>query len=322
MSESNDRLFTSIYKNLDNPASYSGVKRLFDKARSRNPNIKLNDVKKWLSGQNTYTLHRQARKKFLRERVHVYFIDENWEADLCDLTPMQKRNKGYKFLLTCIDVLSKYAWAVPLKDKSTKNVCDAFSHILSTSKRKPDKLRTDKGKEFVNKEFKNLLKERGIVFFTSQNEDIKCPVVERFNRTLKNKMFRYFTEKRTNTWINVLDKLVSNYNNTVHRSIKEKPVNVTFQNERAVYNTLYPEMRSKTRKPTYKIGDHVRISKFKQKFAKGYTPQWTEEVFVISKVIRRKTLPVYCLRDLHGQDIHGTFYEVEIQRVQKPTNDE
>src|SRR5437867_5691785 len=155
MSESNDRLFTSIYKNLDNPASYSSVKRLFDEARNRNPNIKLNDVKKWLSGQNTYTLHRQARKKFLRERVHVYFIDENWEADLCDLTPMQKRNKGYKFLLTCIDVLSKYAWAVPLKDKSTKNVCDAFSHILSTSKSKPDKLRMDKGKELVNKKFKN-----------------------------------------------------------------------------------------------------------------------------------------------------------------------
>ena len=145
--------------------------------------------------------------------------------DLADMQSMQKFNDGYRYLLVCIDVFSKYAWVVPLKNKTGLSLVDAFKTILSSG-RKPEKIITDQGTEFFNKHFKALLKDEDIELYNTYNET-KASVVERLIRTLKTRMWRYFTAKKTMRYIDTLPDLVYSYNHTVHPSIKRIPVDVT-----------------------------------------------------------------------------------------------
>jgi hypothetical protein len=156
-----DALFTSIYKNIENAASYGGVQALYTEAKKLDDSVTLGSVKQWLSGQDTYTLHKQATRNFMRNRIYVTSIDQQWEIDLADLSAIKEINDNYKFLLTCIDVLSKYAWVEPLKNKNATSICQAFKRIL-TEGRKPWTVRSDKGSEFVNKDFQKLLKNESI----------------------------------------------------------------------------------------------------------------------------------------------------------------
>jgi len=301
----------TLYTNLDYSTAFGGIKALYTEAKKHNPDLTLKDVKRWLISQDAYNLHKQAVGKFKRNRISVSFIDEQWELDLVSLENLSKINHGYKYILMCIDVFSKFLWAQPLKLKDAISICKAFQNIVNLG-RKPYKVRTDKGKEFVNSKFKNLLKSHDIEFYTSQNEDIKCPVVERVNRTIKSKMWRYFTYSSTYKWIDILDKLVHNYNYSYHRSIKEKPVNVNHDNQYQIWKTYYPSKVYNNAKLT--VGDHVRISKFRQKFDKGYIPRWTEEIFIVEKIVKRPFV-VYILKDQMGEEIEGTFYEEELQKV-------
>ena len=148
-----------------------------------------------------------------------------------DLSSLSRVNDNYKFLLTCIDVLSKYAWVVPMKDKSAKSVVDAVAYIFTTSKRMPNKIQGDKGQEFVNRKFKSFLKDHRVHFFSTENDDIKASVVERFNRALKSKMWRYFTYTRNKRYVDTLDDLVLSYNNRKHRTIPMSPSDVTTDDE-------------------------------------------------------------------------------------------
>lgn len=312
-----------VYTN--SPASYSSVNSLYKEAKRRDPNVTLKKVKQWLASKDTYTLHKPARRKFSRNRIRVSFIDEQWEVDLADLTSLHDQNDGYKWLLVCIDVLSKYAWVQPVKGKTGPQVATAIVQILDrAAPRKPLRIRSDKGGEFVNKQFKELLKDRYIDFITSQNEDTKCAIVERLNRTLKTRLWRYFTDKGTYKWIDVIQRLTDYYNNSRHRSIGCKPVEVTPENQLTIWRRLYPEqsgqepmgnIRSKVLDGPA-VGDHVRISKFKHVFEKGYLPNWTEEVFIVSKCLQRPR-ESYELKDLQNEPIIGTFYPEEIQKIDR-----
>ena len=146
---------------------------------------KRKDVQDWLSQQDLYTLHKPARRRYKRSRVIVSGINVQFQADLADVQNLSRYNKGYKYLLTCIDVFSKYAWTVPLKTKRGQELVKAFQTILSSG-RKPNKLQTDQGKEFVNEHFQKFLRHKNIHFFTT-NSGLKASVVDRYNRTLKNK---------------------------------------------------------------------------------------------------------------------------------------
>ena len=225
------------------------------------------------------------RKHYSRNRVIVGGIDHQWQADLVDLQSLSKYNNGYKYLLTCNDILSKFAWATLLKTKTGKELATAFETILKSG-RKPMRLQTDEGKEFLNRHFQALLSEKDIAFFTTHNET-KASVVERFNRTLKTKMWRYFTWKNTLNYLSILPKLLKNYNSSVHRSIKTKPILVTKNNEEQAWHTLYDNnMLSPGVKFKFKVGDQVRISKIKRKKAiyqdgrKRYSPFRNKSVVV------------------------------------------
>ena len=186
-----DSLLQELYFDTKKPVAFTVVLPLYRYAKKLLPSIKLSQVKSWLEQNETYTLHKPVRYNFRRNRVIVDGIDDQWQADLVDVSSLARFNKGYRFLLTCIDVFSKFAWVVPLKDKTSKTLVTAFKSILDKG-RAPDKLQTDKGMEFLNRLFQEFVKRDDIGFFTT-NSEMKASIIERFNRSLKTRMWKYFT---------------------------------------------------------------------------------------------------------------------------------
>ena len=211
-----------------------------------------------------------------------------------------KYNKASKYLLGAIGLFSKYSWVIPIKDKKGVSIVNAFRKILNDSNRKPNKIWVDQESEFYNKSFKNFLKTNNIEMYSTYNEG-KSVVAERF-RTLRNKIFKHMTGISKNVYFNVLDDIVDKYNNT--------------KNEIYVTGDSYAEYNENSNKkdPRFKVGDHVRISKYKNIFAKRYTPNWSKEVFVISKI--KNAVPwTYVINDFNGEEITGSFYEKELQKT-------
>ena len=252
-------------------------------------------------------LHKPIIRKFEKRKVYSTFKDNIWGADLADMQLLSKYNKGIRFLLCAIDIFSKYAWVVPLKDKKCISIVKAFQIILKQSNRKPNKIWVDKGSEFYNDYFKKWLRDNDIVMYSTHNEG-KSVVAERFIRTLKGKIYKYMTSISKNVYIDKSDDIMDEYNNTYHTTIKMKPIDVK---DNTYFNTS-KEINIKD--PKFKVGDHVRISKYKNIFAKGYMPNWSEEVFVIKKV--KNSVPwTYVMNDLNNEEITGTFYEKELQKT-------
>ena len=297
-----------MYQNPEQPASFGGVNALYRALKGR---VKVKNIQKWLQAKDSYTLHKPLRHKFPRNRVIVGGLNEQFQSDLVDMQSLANFNDGYKYLLTCIDILSKYAWAIPLKDKKSTSIKNALEKIFK--ERKPQILQSDDGKEYTNRLIQQYLKKNNINFFTTNNAT-KASVVERFNRTLKTKMWKYFTEMNTKRYIDVIDKLMHSYNHTWHRSIKMEPASVNVNNQSQVWKTLYENDKTPAMKSNFKVGDTVRISKQKLRFEKGYEQNWTVEIFTIHKIISRVPV-VYKLTDLAGEIIKGTFYEQELQKV-------
>ena len=166
-------------------------------------------------------LHTPIKRNFTRRRVIINHIDNIWAADLVDMQKVSKWNRRYKYLLMVIDVFSKYGWIIPLKDKKGESVTNAFKTILNKG-RKPQYLWVDKGKEFYNKHLKDLLEKYNIQIYSTENEE-KSSVVERWNRTIKNKMWKQFTIQGNTQYLDMLPKILKQYNNTKHSSIKMTP---------------------------------------------------------------------------------------------------
>ena len=265
-------------------------------------NIKLTPQNQQLAEE----LHKPIIRKFEKRKVHAAFKDNIRGTDLADMQLLSKYNKGIRFLLCVIDIFSKYAWVVPLKDKKGISIVKAFQSILKQSNRKPNKIWVDKGSEFYNAYFNKWLQDNDTVMYSTHNEG-KSVVAERSIRTLKSKIYKCMTSISKNVYINKVDDIVNEYNNTYHTTIKMKPIDVknnTYINTSKIIN--YKD-------PKFKVGDRVRISKYKNIFAKGYMPNWSEEVFVIKKV--KNTVPwTYVINDLNGEEIIGTFYEKELQK--------
>ena len=229
-------------------------------------------------------LHKPCIRKFKRRKMYFSFNDNIWGVDLADMQLIIKLNEG-KYLLCVIDLFSKYAWVVPLKDKKGASIVNAFQSILNNSKRKPNKIWVDYGSEFYNNVFKIFLKDNDISVYSTHNEG-KSVIFERFIKTLKNKIYKHMTTVVKNVYFDDLDDIVDKYNNTYHSLIKMKPKDVTDS------SFVKYSQESNEKDPKFKTGNHVRISKYKNIFAKGYTPNWSEEIFVVKKIKK------YCALDL------------------------
>ena len=252
-------------------------------------------------------LHKPIIENFKRRKVYSSFKDNIWGADLADMSLISKFNKGIKYLLCVIDLFSRYAWVIPLKNKKGGSIVEGFQSIFKNLGRKPNKIWVDHGSELYNNKFKRFLKENDIEMYSTFNEG-KSVIVEGFIKTLKNKIYKHMTYIGKNVYFDVLDDIVRKYNNTVHSSIKLKPKDVK-------YDSFVEYIEESNKKdPKLKVGDHVRISKYKYIFAKGYTTNWSEEVFFVNKV--QNTVPwTYLINDLNGEQIMGSFYEKELQKT-------
>lgn len=259
-------------------------------------------------------LHKPIRRNFERRHTIIKGIDDLWQADLAQLDYYSNSNKNYKFILVVIDCFSKYVWAQPLKSKHANEVAKAFESILA-GKRRPKNLQTDRGTEFFNSKFKKIMVNHKIHHYSTFTSK-KAAIVERVIRTLKGKLFKYFSLNGTYQWINILPEIVCQYNNTRHRTIGIKPIEVNKRNENHILKSVYSFVKVAPilRKNTFAIGEIVRISKIKHIFEKGYTPNWTTELFKIAKV--QITNPVtYLLKDLEDNPIRGAFYQEELQKA-------
>ena len=309
-----DKILKNIYYNLKNPYAYTSQSNVYRAVKKSHPQIKKVQVVKWFRKQLSATLHKPVRYRFPRNKTIVMNIDDQYQADLCDLTSIAKDNDGYKFILTVINCFSRLAFAIALKSKHGKVVSEALDTIFRQHVCK--RFQSDKGTEFYNVHVQKVLDHYKIVRWGSENDDVKCAIVERFNRTLKSRMFKYFTAQNTRRYIEVLPSLVHGYNNTVHRSIKMAPANVTKKDQLRLRKILYSTQVAK-KGYKYSIGDLVRISKARVVFRKGYLPNWTDEIFL---VVDQHKIPqsVYTIQDYRGELIKGKFYEHELQRVENP----
>ena len=300
----------SIYFDPRNPASFGSAREL-----QRASGQDIFKVKDWLKEQNAYTLHKTVKRKFPRRKVIVGGIDHQWQCDLVDVARF--KNKNTKFLLTVIDVFSKYAWVVPVKDKTNKTMIEAFSHILRTSQRKPFKLQSDHGTEFKGKPFQEFLSKHHIEWFATKNMDTKATIVERFNRSLMGRLARYMTHKGTNLFTPVLQTFVASYNNKVHSSTGFAPSKVDKFNSEEVWQNLYEKekgTKSSLKEVAIPLHTPVRLVKEKKTFRKSYKQGWTDEVFYVAKVLRTRPI-TYVVKDFQDEIVEGTFYKQELQAV-------
>lgn len=303
-----------VYYDPKHSAGFASVEKL-----AKATAVPKKKVKQWLKAQPTYTLHRSARKIYPTRKYIVHDLDEQWQADLADVALIAKQNGGYTFILTVIDLFSRYAWARPLKNKSGKEVESAFRDIFREG-RIPKRIQTDQGKEFENREVRNLFREHNIELFSVKSA-YKAAIVERFNRTLKTKLWRYFTMNLSQDWRKVLQDVVTSYNNSIHRMIGRKPSSITSDNAHEVREQDYDKMKRPKGKDDVKVGEKVRISKVKSVFAKGYLPNWTEEVFTVESVNRKYSPITYKLKDYKNEIIEGSFYRHEIQPITQSDDD-
>ena len=250
-------------------------------------------------------LHQPVIKKFNKRKVYSQFKDNIWGVYLADMQSLSRKNKGIKYLLCVIDLYSKYAFVIPLKYKKGISIVNAFDKIIKHSERKPNKISVDQGSEFYNNNFKKWLSDNNIIMCSTYNEG-KSVVAERFIRTLKNKLYKHMTATGKNVYYDVLDDIVNEYNNTKHSTIKMKPIDV--KDNKRVYIDEHNEKDIR-----FKVGDRVRISKFKNIFAKGYAPNWSREIFIVNKI--NDTVPyTYNIKDLNDEEIIVSFYDRELQK--------
>ena len=259
-------------------------------------------------------LHRPIRKHFTKRYVFVRNVDDIFGADLIDMRALSKQNKGYKYILMVEDIFSKYGWAVPLKTKTGIAVRDALKQIFK--QHVPKKLWTDAGREFYNTEVKTLLKKHDITLYSTENEE-KCSVVERWNRTIKTKLWKYFTANHTHKYIDVLDALIEKYNNTVNRAIGMTPTEARKpSNHGAVFRHLYFKKMAKLgeKKPKFQIGDKVRLGVKKDLFEKSYIINWSDKIYTIKRVFATRPI-TYKVEDDKGVEHKGKFYEQDLQKT-------
>ena len=307
-----------LYTDSKFPGSFGGRKQFYREVRKLYPLVKYKDVEKFLIANDTYTLHKPVKSTRIYRRVYTKFIGYLYQVDLVDMSAYSRENDGYNWIITCIDTFSKKAWVFKTKDKKGLSVTTAMKSLLE--EKRPSKIQFDEGKEFLNRNFLGLLKRNDIKHYSTYS-DAKCSIVERFNRTLKTRMFRAFTAQGNHRYIDILQDLVDGYNNSKHRSIGMAPNEVNLGNQNAVRKMLYADESKRRRQKRLqrnllKLDQSVRVTRKKGIFQKGYEQSYSYEVFKITQI--KNTYPTtYGISDYKGEPVLGSFYKEELQVVDK-----
>ena len=323
---------TRLYYRSDSPAAYGGLDRLWYYAKHLG--FLKKDVKRWLVDQVPYTKVRELSKKRKHfEPTYADEVDGQWQADLLDMSFVSRQNKGVKYLLVVEDVLSRFALVQPLKDKKGPTVTNAFKKILKANKDNPPRrLQTDKGTEFYNRPFQKLLEKYHVRHFSTEGDN-KATLVERLNKTLKQKIIHFFISTKQYHYLSQLQNFVLGYNRTPHSAHGIPPQDVDVWNQGEVHDTLYGDMikrwlaqrrqqlstTTSSSSSSLKKGDHMRTTIAHQTFQRRYYGRWTEEIFKISSVVSNLGKESqFRLEELDGSPIKGRYYARELQKVTKP----
>ena len=236
------------------------------------------------------------KKYYPTNKTDVYYIDNIWSLDILDLKDYgPENNRGYRYVLVTIDNFSKFGWTIPLKNKNAQTIKDSFENILTSSKRKPNLIETDRGKEFYNNIFQDFLNKNNIRLY-SRNSSYGAVFAERFNRTIRDLLKKIVFEQGDAKWIDILPTITKQYNNRIHSSTKLSPKDASLKkNEGYVYKNLL-DKRKKV-KPKYEIGDLVRTADLKKTFSKGDTTNWSYKMYKITE-INNDTIPSYKIDNL------------------------
>jgi len=242
---------SDLYYDEDSPAGFSTLRKLraaeVAESKKKGKPQYVAATRAWLEEQDAYTLHRPVRKRFARNPYTVTNVGGVWECDLLDVQSYAKYNDNYSYILYVIDVFSKYLYLIPVKTKSGPAVTSAFRSIFDDKpqipSRRPIWVRTDKGKEFLNKDFQDMLRDEGIQFQVCRNPDVKCAVVERAQRTIRDRLYKYLTYKNSFRYIDVLPKIVWAYNDTVHSTTGMAPSRVTDSDVLAIWKRMNSRRR-------------------------------------------------------------------------------
>jgi Integrase core domain/Chromo (CHRromatin Organisation MOdifier) domain len=307
------------YTTPGHPIAYSGIQNVYHYYNRQVPLIR---IKKILSGNEGYTLHKELHQQ-QRNITYKHFKRYQFQMDLVEVQHLASKNDGVRYLLNCIDIFTRFAFVRPLKDKSANTVLTAFKSILEEAVTPPYMVVMDKGAEFTNKAFKDFCIKNNIKFINPQ-ASVHAAFIERFNRTLQLLMYKYMTDNETERYIDVLTQLVHTYNNRIHRMIKTTPQQAENDENGEHLNLEIIQQEQikkiKPKKPTLSVGTYVRIAKQKGKFSRGYDEQTMQEVFRIKAIDTRKRIPLYHLTDYYGkEDITGGFYEFELTPVEMKT---
>jgi transposase InsO family protein len=262
-------------------------------------------------------LHKPVRVKHPTRKVFVEGKDHTWGMDLGEMGHWAEENKGMNYILTCIDIFTRYGFARAIKTKGADDVLEALKDIVKESGRQPKWLWVDQGKEFVNQKMEKWRDEHNIGLYHVFGRG-KSAICERFNKTLKGIMFKELTATNSLKWVAILPELVARYNSNVHGTLKMTPAEASAHPEKAlkrwyeIVKGIPPPGKAK-----FKVGDWVRVSKEKGVFNKGYLPGWTREIFRVVGIIEKTPL-TYRLVDYWGESITGGFYTEQIQKVKHP----
>jgi transposase InsO family protein len=264
-------------------------------------------------------LHKPVKHKYPTRKVLVGHKDQTWSMDLADMNTWKEENDGYTYILMIIDVFTRWAAARPLKNKSGATVLAAIKDVIRESGRQPQLMWVDEGKEFLNKEIKSWRKDNNIELYHTYGRG-KSVIVERLNRTIKTMMWRTLTAENSHYWVDLLPKLITQYNDTKHSTIKTTPNEASQHPELAA--KVWMKMRSEQKpkgEPKFALKDVVRISRVKGTFEKGYDVNWSRQTFTIEKIDNTRSPTVYHIAEYaSGEPISGSFYNEELQRVKNP----
>nr|CAD2165323.1 unnamed protein product [Meloidogyne enterolobii] len=317
------KLLQDLYNNPESPAAFSGVDRLWKEARKVLKHIPKNVVQDYLEGHRTYTLMRPRRIHFNRALTIPAGFMTDVQVDLADFQAIARHNKGNKYLLLGIDVLSKRIFGVPVKSKTAENMVTAFNELIKQMPMKPHRIFSDKGKEFKNSQMNEFFQNEEIHKMEPTHSIVKAALAERAIRHIKQRIYRYFAQNKTLDWIQVLPGILEGINKAKSRVHGMRPIDVNFDNAQEVWKKVYGDVFSdKKTTPKLKKGDYVRMSLGKGVFEKGYIPNWGDEILQVENV-KRHVHPIrYKVQDDKGEKFKGSFYGEELARVRKDADTE
>jgi transposase InsO family protein len=302
-----------LYLTPSETGSLGGIDRLYRQALKHK--ISRETVVEYLQSKEGYTQHKPRKRHFKRRRIISVDVGDQYQIDLADMQKFAQENDGVKYLLTAVDCFSRYAFAIPIKSKNHTEIVEALSKIFKDHGI-PLRIQSDMGGEFTGKIVKTFFRDSGVTFFTTTNDDIKCAMVERFNRTLKERLWLYMTQKNNYRYIDILNDVVYSYNHSIHSATGFPPADVDEEEAMKIRELMLRDTQT-TPHEDLRVDDLVRIAKKKQTFEKGYETNFTDEIFKITNVVPKEGRTVFRIEDRAGAPIDGLFYSEELSKVKK-----